>query len=505
MDCPRCGEPDVSDPECPRCGVIVAKARLPRPRPEPAANEPAPTEEAPSRRRGLPVLLLVGLAAALWALWRAGTPPPAPEPPSVRETSAAPPASSPGVEPGLPLPPPPPIAESAVTEPVELPDDTAETDRATAARLAGVLQRRQPVEEGDLRAAEDLFDRYGSGAASLLEALLLNAAAQERSARRHAEAIELLRRAARVAPASIHPRKALFAVLLDSGNWPEAEASARAAVALAPGDTEAVQGLAYALHRQDRSREAAELLEAFLDDHDEASAQALLLRIRSDVAPEAGLTEQRLAHFHVRYDGAEHADVGRAVLRVLDRHYATLVRTFDHKPVSPIPVVLLSRESYYDATGAPAWSGGRYDSFDGRVRLPIGGLTTTLTPEIDDTLLHELTHAFVTDRSRGVAPREIQEGLAQLLEGKRVEDLLNATQMTALAEGRIQGVGGFYLASLSFAEYLSAQRGQGGINDLLEAMAETGNANAAFEDVYGRDLASLRRDWETRLRNRYGR
>jgi hypothetical protein len=390
-------------------------------------------------------------------------------------------------------------------EPVELPDDTAEADRATAEHLAGRLERRQRVETHHLRAAEDLFARYGSPAGVLLEALLLRAAAQERQARRPDEAVAFLRRATAVAPGSVHPRKALVQLLLDSGNWPEAEASARAAVALAPRDTEAVQGLAYALHRQDRSREAVELLESFLDDHDHASARALLARIRRDVAPETGLTEQRLAHFHVRYDGEEHAAVGREVLRVLDRHYATLVRTFDHKPVSPIPVILLSRQSYYDATGAPGWSGGRYDSFDGRVRLPIGGLTTTLTPEIDDTLLHELTHAFVTDRSRGVAPREIQEGLAQLVEGKRVEDLLNESQMTALAEGRIQGVAGFYLASLSFAEYLSAQRGQGGINDLLQAMAETGNADAAFEDVYGRDLASLRRDWETRLRHRYGR
>jgi tetratricopeptide (TPR) repeat protein len=408
-------------------------------------------------------------------------------------------------EPVPSLTPPPAIVESFVPEPVELPDATAQADHATAERLARILRRRQAVEPADLRAAEDLFDRYGAPARSLLEALLLNAAAQERTARRHPEAIDLLRRAATVAPASPHPRKALVAVLLDAGNWPAAEASARAAVALAPDDTEAVQGLAYALHRQDRSREAADILESFLDDRDEASARALLARIRHDVASESGLTEQRLAHFHVRYDGGEHAEIGREVLRVLDRHYATLVRRFDHKPVSPIPVILLSRESYYDATGAPAWSGGRFDAFDGRVRLPIGGLTTALTPEIDDTLLHELTHAFVTDRSRGVAPREIQEGLAQLLEGKRVEDLLDENQMTALAEGRIQGVAGFYLASLSFAEYLSAQRGQGGINDLLRAMADTGNAEAAFEDVYGRDLASLRRDWETRLRNRYGR
>src|SRR5437868_9645975 len=27
MDCPRCGQPGVTDAACPRCGVIVAKAR----------------------------------------------------------------------------------------------------------------------------------------------------------------------------------------------------------------------------------------------------------------------------------------------------------------------------------------------------------------------------------------------------------------------------------------------------------------------------------------------
>ena len=38
---------------------------------------------------------------------------------------------------------------------------------------------------------------------------------------------------------------------------------------------------------------------------------------------------------------------------------------------------------------------------------------------MDDTLIHELTHAFVHDRTKGVAPREIHEGLAQYMEGKR--------------------------------------------------------------------------------------
>jgi len=294
-------------------------------------------------------------------------------------------------------------------------------------------------------------------------------------------------------------------IFLGTANWSEAESWARAALAVAPGDPETSRALAYALLRQDRSREATEILEGLLDRHDDPEALALLEKIQFDLAPEADLVERRLAHFHVRYDGEKHERVGRAILLVLDRHYATLVRTLDHQPDSPIAVILLSRESYATATGAPGWSGGFYDSFDGRVRIPIGGLTPTLTPEIDDTLLHELTHAFVANISLGVAPREVHEGLAQLMEGKRVADLLDPTTLSALAEGRFGGVGGFYMASLSFVEYLHGQRGQGGLNDLLRAMAETGSADAAFQQVYRRDVQALRRDWSARLRQQYGR
>ena len=100
---------------------------------------------------------------------------------------------------------------------------------------------------------------------------------------------------------------------------------------------------------------------------------------------------------------------------------------------------------------------------------------------------------------------QANEGLAQLMEGKRVERLLDERTLAALAEGRLGGVGGFYMASLSFVEFLEGQRGQGGLNDLLKAMAETGNVNGAFEKVYRRDVQSLRRDWQARLRQRYGR
>src|SRR5262249_5774317 len=153
-------------------------------------------------------------------------------------------------------------------------------------------------------------------------------------------------------------------------------------------------------------------------------------------------------------------------------HYATLARSFDHEPSQPIAVILLSKQSYYDATGAPAWSGGQYDSFDGRVRIPIGGLSASVMPDLDPTLIHALTPPFVADLSGGVAPRELHEGLAQYMEGRRL-DQLDADRKRALADGRLTGVAGFYFFSLWLVEDLVAQRGSGGINDLLAAMSST--------------------------------
>ena len=48
------------------------------------------------------------------------------------------------------------------------------------------------------------------------------------------------------------------------------------------------------------------------------------------------------------------------------------------------------------------------------------------------------------------------------------------------------------------------QHGQGGINEVLRAMAETGSSDEAFRRVYGKSLEGLQRDWATRLRQRYG-
>jgi tetratricopeptide (TPR) repeat protein len=405
----------------------------------------------------------------------------------------------PEIAPAVPFAPPPEVADAALQE-----ARAGDADRETAARLSGRLQSQTPLTSEDVRSAEDLFGRHPVPARDLLEGVLIAAAGGHRAARRYDEASAMLERAQAVSPSSSRGARALLALGLEMGDWTKAESAASGLLARDPSDAEAARGLAYALVRQDRSREAIDVLTAVLDRQPDPETRAFLERLRSDQGSEASFDEARLAHFHVRYDGDAHEDVGRAILRVLDRHYATLVRAFDHQPAAPIPVILLSQQSYYDATGAPIWSGGQYDSFDGRVRLPIGGLTASLTAELDDALLHEVTHAFVADVSRGIAPRELHEGLAQFMEGKRLQAGLGDEGLRALADGRLRGVQAFYLSALGLVENLVGQRGQGGINEVLRAMALTGSPDEAFRRVYGKSLEDLQREWTRGLRQRYG-
>lgn len=499
--CPRCGQANPGPVACPRCGVIFAKIRS-RTAPAQVATD-ADSDDAPSTFpwwNALAAVLVVVSGVAGWRSLRAPVPPTkAPAAESRTSHESPPPAAE--------LLPPPTMA-TALAPPAEAVPITAsgmpDEDRAKFETLA----HRQPnVSVADVTAAERLYARYPTEGQRLLEATLLNAAEGERRLKRYRDAAALLRRAAELQTAAAWPYVVLMSVLSDAGDWTGAEAAARAAIAREARNGDAWHGLGYALIRQDRNTEAAEALRTALEIRPDGNSQALLDRVSKGMADERGMTERDLSHFHVRYDGEEHEDIGREILRALEHHYATLVSALDYRPQTTIPVILFSSQGYYSASGAPAWSGGVYDSLDGRIRVPIQGVTRSLTPEMDHTLLHELTHAFVADRTRGVAPesiRDIQEGLAQYMEGERVSARLTPEQLTMLADGRARGVGGFYMYALSFVEYLIAIRGMGGMNDLLRVMGETGNVDEAFRQVYGQDGRATKQAWIQRLHQQHG-
>lgn len=509
-NCPRCGQGLAGEPVCPRCGVVFAKLR-PRD-PAEAAREstgPAVPSQAPVQGAPLPWALILGFAALMIAgvvgLPRLRSGPiasPAPDAAAVRRDGAS--RASAAAE---PAPPPlaelPPVAEAPIQATVLAAKGDPDEDRIAA--FATRLMGRAPMGSADVQAVEDLLARRSGEPAirQLASAVLMAAADQERGRRRFAQAIAYLDRATVVDPGNTRPWLGLMTVALDVGDWTRAEAAARGALAIDANLMEAWYRLGYALMRQDRNTEAVEALRTAVAIRPDANAQALLERLLAGMATEKGMTEQQLAHFHVRYDGDEHVTVGREILRALERHYATLTSALAFEPSSTIPVILYSRESYHVSGGSPH-ALGHFDTIDGRIRVPIQGFSG-VTSDLDDTLLHELTHAFTHERTRGVAPRfPMHEGLAQYMAGRRVDSQLSSEQLGWLADGRIGGTQGAYLESLSFVEYLVGSRGMGGINDLLRIMGETGNVDEAFQQVHGQSAQATMKAWRQRIRQQHG-
>lgn len=503
MPCPRCGFDPAEGASCARCGVVFAKLRERRP-----AASPAPAA-APRGGSRATLQVYAALALTLAALgagvaWKARRPRPQPPGAGTTRDERAPLASVTREMPPAPAVAPPP----ALLPTLEVPADGGwdEADRGAALALAQRLQRAgDALDARDVAVADDLLQRHGDdpGLRRARAAVLLRVGARDQAERRYALAEQRFRQALPEAPAVA--RQALLGLFLATSAWGQAEAEARELLALEPPSLEGRRGLAYALFRQDRNREAAEVLEALLATQADPQSRELLERIRKTGGDERGMTEQRLLRFHVRYDGQAHDDVGREILRALERHYATLARAFDHSIESPVPVILFSEQSYYSANGMPAWAGGHYDNTDGRIRIPIGGLTASLTPELDGTLVHELTHAFVADISRGQAPREIHEGLAQYLEGERLEARLSPDDLARLAGGQAGGVAGFYLEALSFVEFLMRRRGQAGMNEMLATLGATASLDQAFEQAYGSDYRRTQQAWREHVARQYGR
>ena len=445
-----------------------------------------------------PVLLLV---AAVW-LYRGRVPAtarqvPAPLSASIH-ASPLPAAAALG-----PLAAPTPGPDQAPLVPSSMPPARmTAADRARVESLIRKVNTRVPIAADDVRAAEELRARFADEPvlSQLLEAVLLGWSEQLRLQRALAAASEALQRAIALRPASLAPRLALLDLQLDREDWPVAAQTARDALVVDPRSASALEGLGRALLRLGRDQEASEALTRA----GTPGATALLNKLRNGMVNESGMRHQELAAFTLRYDGEAHETVGREILRALDHHFATLTLLYDHRPSAPVQVILFSREQYYEAAQAPIWSGGVFDNVDGRIRVPIGGLDPKLTPQIESTLLHELTHAFVADITHGTAPRELHEGLAQFNEGKRLDSMLSSNYLTALADGRVGGVYGLYWGALAFAEYLFDMRGQSGINDLLRSMGETRDVNAAFRGVYGHDFNEMRQAAQQRLQQRYG-
>jgi hypothetical protein len=200
------------------------------------------------------------------------------------------------------------------------------------------------------------------------------------------------------------------------------------------------------------------------------------------------------SHFNLRYDGAVDLALAGAMIDYLEDQFWFVTETYRHTPAQPITVQLFPLQEFREVTRAPDWAGGLYD---GKIRLPLGGLSR-LTTDAKRVLLHELTHAVVHSKSRGTAPRWLQEGLAQTAEGRilsRADRQSIVRQLERLDEDRWSTIGFSYPIALSLTDYLSSRNGFDGLVRLVDLLGRGVDQDEALRRVYGQDYAQICHAW----------
>ncbi|MFI5119272.1 MAG: peptidase MA family metallohydrolase [Thermoanaerobaculia bacterium] len=205
------------------------------------------------------------------------------------------------------------------------------------------------------------------------------------------------------------------------------------------------------------------------------------------------------------YDGRRlEPGLERVLLSALEQTYADLVQDLGSGPVEKVVVVVYAERDFQASTEAPAWADGL---FDGRVRVPARGITG-VTPELLSVLRHEMTHSFVHFRAKGRAPTWLQEGLAQVEEGKTSAPFASALAGSYAAHGTFAlrglegGFGGFsapearggYAVSLATAEMLKDTRGFGAVAHFLDRLGDGSPVEEAMRETLRADYARLESD-----------
>lgn len=174
--------------------------------------------------------------------------------------------------------------------------------------------------------------------------------------------------------------------------------------------------LGQVLRRQGDFAGAVRVYETLVAEHpDERVASETLDRWRRELELHERMRFAVGDRFTVSFEGPAEEELAGRALESLDRAYwrigALLGATY---PLSPIPVVLYTREQFRDVTRSPAWAAGAYD---GIIRVPMRGALDK-ADELDRVLAHEFTHALVRGLAARGVPAWLNEGLASAVESE---------------------------------------------------------------------------------------
>ncbi len=214
-------------------------------------------------------------------------------------------------------------------------------------------------------------------------------------------------------PDDPRPLQATALSWLHAGQPAAALAPLQEALALAPADPESFLLLGRAYHALGELEDAKLAWTEALRSG-AGSAGPLLEKLQREILAEHEMTRSLGGRFTLAYAPEVNPALADEVLDVLQAAYHDLGRELGYYPEGDIPVLLYAHEDFAAVTRSPAWAGAVYD---GKIRVPLGGVAQ-MSPPLRELLRHEYAHALVRFVGKGRVPVWLNEGIAQLAEGR---------------------------------------------------------------------------------------
>ena len=305
------------------------------------------------------------------------------------------------------------------------------------------------------------------------------------------------------------------ACLMRTGHAAEALSYAQHAASIAPASPDALGMLGFVQYASDHTPDAIRSWKKSLALRPDATVSQYLARAERESTAESDFSQRESSHFNLHYEGKDTSEgFRRDLLATLDSEYDDLVRDLGYSPRNNIAVTLYTQQTFFDVTRAPSWTGALND---GKLRIPISGVQS-VTPELARVLKHELTHSFVAQMSSNRCPTWLNEGIAQIEEGKSAAS--NGHQLAQLfasgneipfnvLEGSFMNFSApeatvAYAESLAATEYIRDAYSMGEIARILELLSHGSSTEAALRATIHSDYRQLRDEMTHALKEKYG-